>query len=326
MTSHVSSKMFLAGLQWLFFMLANTAVIPLSIGAAFDLSQAEIASSLQRSFIYTGFACILQAIAGHRYPLMEGQSGLWWGVILSLSASASSAQMSLGMLGGGISLGIILSGILITISGACGLGKLLNKLFTPVVMSVVLFLLSSQLILIFFKGMIGLAEGSQVDLPVAGLSVLLVIFVSWLNIRGRGMVSNFSILIGIGVGWAAYALLFGQEDPIKTSGIPSLSFFPWGEPNVQAGIMITVMLTGLINTTNTVAAIKGVEPLFGKPTEDIQYRRSFILTGLNSIVSGIFGLVPYAPYISSIGFLQSTRILEVEVGNVDFCPTNVKMT
>ena len=45
-------------------------------------------------------------------------------------------------------------------------------------------------------------------------------------------------------------------------------------------------------------------------TSDNQYRRSFVLTGINSVVSGAFGMVPYAPYISSIGFLQSTLIFQ----------------
>ena len=45
-------------------------------------------------------------------------------------------------------------------------------------------------------------------------------------------------------------------------------------------------------------------------TSDNQYRRSFVLTGINSVVSGAFGMVPYAPYISSIGFLQSTQIFQ----------------
>lgn len=74
-----SSTTLFAGVQWLFFMFANTVVIPLTIGDAFHLSSVEVASAMQRSFIYTGIACILQAFIGHKYPLMEGQSGLWWG-------------------------------------------------------------------------------------------------------------------------------------------------------------------------------------------------------------------------------------------------------
>ena len=54
MNQKSSSTMFFAGLQWLFFMFANTVVIPLTIGDAFDLSSMEVASALQRSFIFTG--------------------------------------------------------------------------------------------------------------------------------------------------------------------------------------------------------------------------------------------------------------------------------
>ena len=87
-------------------------------------------------------------------------------------------------------------------------------------------------------------------------------------------------------------------------------FFPWGEPTFSLGLIIFAVLTGLVNTTNTVASIKGFEPMVNTTTSDNQYRRSFVLTGINSVVSGTFGMVPYAPYISSIGFLQSTLIFQ----------------
>src|SRR5256885_16990225 len=61
----------LAGVQWLFFMFANVVVIPISIGSAFHLPPAVITASLERAFIYTGIACILQGVIGHRLPLME---------------------------------------------------------------------------------------------------------------------------------------------------------------------------------------------------------------------------------------------------------------
>ncbi len=51
MQQQSSSTMFFAGLQWLFFMFANTVVIPITIGDAFDLSSVEVASALQRSLL-----------------------------------------------------------------------------------------------------------------------------------------------------------------------------------------------------------------------------------------------------------------------------------
>jgi xanthine/uracil permease len=311
MNQKSSSTMFFAGLQWLFFMFANTVVIPLTIGDAFDLSSMEVASALQRSFIYTGIACILQALVGHRYPLMEGQSGLWWGPILSISASASSAGITLSELGGGLAVGIILSGILVMVLGALGIGNVLNRLFTPVVMSTVLFLLAAQLIGIFTKGMLGLAVGDQIHLPTAGLSIFLIILVVWIDVKGPGVLRNFSILIGIVAGWIIYAIFFpsaASSEPISTTRIFDL--FPWGTPSFSLGLIIFAVLTGLVNTTNTIATIRGFEPLVKATTTDKQYRKSFVVTGFNSIVSGSFGMVPYSPYVSSLGFLQSTQIFD----------------
>ncbi|MCQ6279194.1 uracil/xanthine transporter [Bacillus sp. EB600] len=306
--NHVTaSKHILGGFQWLFFMFANTVVIPITIGDAFDLSAGEVAGSLQRSFLYTGAACVLQACFGHKYPIMEGQSGLWWGTILSLSASASAAGISLSDLGGALTTGIMLSGAIVLILGALGIGNILNRLFTPVVMSTVLFLLSSQLIVIFTKGMLGFTADGQINITMALLSIFLIILVSFLSIKGRGILGNFAILIGIVTGWIIYVVLF-PNNAFAPAEPEIINFFPWGKPNFQIGIIIMMILTGLINTTNTIAAIKGAEPLLRSSTYDRQYRRSFVLTGINSIISGLFGLVPYAPYISSIGFLQSTRI------------------
>lgn len=305
-----SASTWLAGVQWLFFMFANTVVIPISVGAAFHLSSGEITSALQRSFIYTGIACILQALWGHRLSLMEGQSGVWWGVILSLCASASVTHESLTEIGGALATGILLSGVTIAILGGLGMGNLLQKWFTPIVMSAFLILLACQLISIFFKGMMGLTQGSHIQLGVAALSLALVLLVCWLNLKGRGNLSNFSILIGIIVGWILYAFLFPHVAPNNATSSSLLSWFPWGKPNLNIGIAGSAFLTGMINTTNTVATLRGAETLYGRKTIDWQYRRSFIVTGLNTVVAGFLGMVPYAPYTSSIGFLRSTRIFD----------------
>lgn len=295
------------GVQWLLFMFTNTIVIPLSIGSAFGLSDGDIAASVQRAFIYTGIACLLQAFFGHRLALMEGQSGLMWGVILGLSASAPSQTH----LGGSLAIGIIAAGIAIIVLGALGMGKVLKKLFPPVVMSVFLFLLAVQLIGIFFKGMVGLSSGSKISLPIASLSIVLVILVIILMIKGKGLISNFALLIGIIIGWIAFLAIFPHHQTIHLSdSSPLFDLFPWGRPQWDTGIILTAFLAGLINTTNTIATLKGAETFYQKPVTDQQYKQSFVLTGVNSIVSGFFGLVPYAPYTSSLGFLSSTRIKE----------------
>lgn len=297
------------GIQWLLFMFTNTVVIPLSIGGALGQSGGDIAASVQRAFIYTGIACLLQALAGHKLSLMEGQSGLWWGVILGLSASIPNSHSI--NLGGSLAVSMILSGILVSIFGALGMGTLLKKWFSPIVMSVFLFLLSAQLILIFFKGMLGLSDHTPIQFPIAGLSICLVLIVNLLLLKGKGLISNFALLIGICAGWIAFRLLFPSDGAIHLAKSSNLfTLFPWGQPGWNVGIILLGIIAGLINASNTIATLKGAETIYEKTVTDSQYKRSFIITGLNGVVSGLFGLVPYAPYTSSLGFLQSTRIKE----------------
>jgi len=301
----------LAAIQWLGFMFANTVVIPLSIGGAFHLSSGQISGDMARSFIFTGIACLLQGLIGHGLPLMEGQSGLWWGVILSLTNIGVTAGTPLAVVGGSLATGMLLGGLAIALAGLFHLHRLLNRLFTPVVMAVLLFLLSSQLVDIFFRGMMHIDASGEIDIPVAGLSIVLVLVVGGLTIAARGLLSNFSILIGLSLGWITFVLLFGQASQPVLPSMHSISeTFVWGHPAFNFGIVFATVLTALINTTNSIATLRAAEPLFHITVNNAQYRRSFLLTGTYTVLSGVFSLVPYAPYTSSIGFLRTTRLLD----------------
>lgn len=300
-----------AGVQWLGFMFANTVVIPLSIGAAFHLSDAAISGAMARSFIVTGLACLLQVMIGHRLPLMEGQSGLWWGLILSLANIGVSAGASARMVGGSIETGIMLGGLTIVLSGVFGFYKVLNRLFTPIVMAVLLLLLASQLVDIFFRGMLGIDSNGHLTPSVAGLAICVSILVAVLTIAGRGLLSNFSILIGIASGWLAYHLFVHAASPIVEPSLQDVTeTFIWGAPAWNTGIVTATVVTALINTTNTIATLRASEPVFETTVSSSQFKRSFILTGIYTFVSGPLSLVPYAPYTSSIGFLRTTRLFK----------------
>lgn len=312
MTKWTSPSLWLAGVQWLFFLFANTVVVPLSVGAAFQLPPEVIISIVKVTFVVTGAASILQACFGHRYALMEGPAGLWWGLLLSLAAAAPSMGMSLVEMGGALSAGLIAAGVLTSLLAVLGFGDVLKKAFTPIVMFVYLFLLSSQLIMIFFKSMLGISESGEIYLPVALLSIAIALIVGWISLKGKGALANFAILIGMVAGWAAYRLLFpGSASAVgEGGGSLALAFLPWGPLRLDYGIMGAALIAGLINMSNTITALKAADKLYGQVSTDKQYKRSFHLTALHTVVSGVFGLVPYGPYTSSIGFLESTRMLD----------------
>ncbi|MBU7595298.1 uracil/xanthine transporter [Metabacillus halosaccharovorans] len=307
-----SSATIFASLQWLFFIFANTIVVPISIGTAFDLPYSEISMILRSSLVFTGMACLLQGLIGHRYPLMEGHSGIMWGLMLNLCVIASSTGTSLQTIGGGIASGLLLAGIVVLILGSLKLISYIQKVFTPMVMSVYLFLLTFQLILIFFKGMLKFTPDGKLDIPVSLFSLGVVLLVCLIKIKGKAVISNFAILIGIVVGWIFYMILFpAEQSTISQSTGFGLHLFPLGTPNLNIGIIAITFLASFINLSNTIASVSTASTMFNDTFSQRRLDRSYLLNGAYSIVSALFGLVPYAPFASSIGFLESTRIFQL---------------
>ena len=87
-------------------------------------------------------------------------------------------------------------------------------------------------------------------------------------------------------------------------------WFPLGGPSdgLDTGVVAIAVIAGLVNTSNTFGALKGTDSIYEQEAPGGQYRRSFTISGVLAVVSGLLGLVPYAPYVSSVGFLQQTRI------------------
>lgn len=304
----------LSGLEWLFFIFVNIVIIPMTIGEAFDLSSDVILTMLQLSFIVTGIACLLQVFVGHGRPIMEGQSGLWWGIILTLVLTASSQGMKLTELGGSLTIGIFISAILTIIIGLCGFGPYLAKLFTPGVMGVFMFLFGCTLIQIFMKGMMGLpfgnpGEGDKIHLSITLLSVVIAGIVIVISVATPPTVRRYTLLIGMIGGWIAFFFIFGGKGSGEQTSL-QFELFPLGAPVWNTGIIITAVLTGLLNTANTFGALKGTETIFSEKTTKKEYRFSFTITGVFASISGLLGLVPYAPFVSTIGFLKQTNILK----------------
>ena len=86
------------GVQYLVYFLAGSAIMPVIIGAYLGLDQAEIAQMLQRTFLLSGGVSILQAILGHRYPIIDGPAGLWMGLLIILAETCTSFGQDLAVL------------------------------------------------------------------------------------------------------------------------------------------------------------------------------------------------------------------------------------
>ncbi|MBI0579643.1 uracil/xanthine transporter [Neobacillus cucumis] len=299
---------FLSPVQWLFFMFANTVVVPISIGAAFQLPPETIEMTIRCSFIFTGISSILQAWVGHRYPLLDSHSGLMWGLMLNMGISASALGIDYATVGGGITTGFLLAGAVTVLIAAFNFISIIQKIINPMVISVYIFLLTFQLIFIFFKGMFKITENGTIDLPVSFVSIGVVIFVALLKIKGGRVFGNFSILIGMVAGWLVYRLIFPSVHPVEGSSSMEFTIFPLGVPNLELGIVFVSFFASLLTLTNSFASIQAAADVYKEKVEKKQYKSSIFLTGIFGVITAIFGLVPFTPFTSTIGFLQSTKL------------------
>ncbi|WHY93251.1 uracil/xanthine transporter [Neobacillus cucumis] len=299
---------FLSPVQWLFFMFANTVVVPISIGAAFQLPPETIEMTIRCSFIFTGISSILQAWVGHRYPLLDSHSGLMWGLMLNMGISASALGIDYATVGGGITTGFLLAGAVTVLIAAFNFISIIQKIINPMVISVYIFLLTFQLIFIFFKGMFKITENGTIDLPVSFVSIGVVIFVALLKIKGGRVFGNFSILIGMVAGWLVYRLIFPSVHPVEGSSSMEFTIFPLGAPNLELGIVFVSFFASLLTLTNSFASIQAAADVYKEKVEKKQYKSSIFLTGIFGVITAIFGLVPFTPFTSTIGFLQSTKL------------------
>jgi xanthine/uracil permease len=73
-------------------------------------------------------------------------------------------------------------------------------------------------------------------------------------------IARYALLIGTLAGWAGWYLLFRTPPATAASGPIHWQWFPLGYGGqLRPGIILTALLAGLVNITNTYGAIRGTD-------------------------------------------------------------------
>lgn len=299
----------LSALQWIIVTVSSSVAVPLMIGDVYGLQVDEIGNLMQQSLFFMGVASLLQVWIGHRYPMMEGPAGLWWGIFVILAQIGTSIGIQPREIGQSFQLGLIMAGLFFLVFGLFGWVGKLQKWFTPLVSGTYMILLAVSLCSNILAGMLGIgfAHSKEVSPEIAITSIGIVALVIWLTRIQR--LSSFAVLFGMIGGWLYYAIM-GWTEPIRPSeqlfSWPSLFF--WGTPRWDWGVVLTSVLTGFVLLTNLVTSLV----VMGKATDtepsSKQYNRGGVFTGVSHVLSGLAGVVGMIPLSLAAAVIQTSRM------------------
>lgn len=151
------------------------------------------------------------------------------------------------------------------------------------------------------------SENITVNYPVFFLALAVLIFVIAMIIYLPMSISKYALLIGTITGWLAYSGLFGSTISPVSSG--QWVLFPLGRSDeINISIVLTAILAGILNTSNTFGAMRGTDVFYPNslPVKSL-YRRSFMMSGVVTILAAPIGVVPFSPFVSSIGLITQTK-------------------
>ena len=255
----------------------------------------------QRLLITTGTITIIQALWGHRYPLLDGPA------TAILLTCIVFAPQGLPVIQGGM----IAGGIFFVALSVFGLTKYLETLFTDNVIGVILILISITLIPFLAPLVIGQQQADPHGNPlVFGVSCVVILVISMFSYWLKGFPRTISLFLGIAVGTVLMWIL-GRVD---VSGVRETlwfsfptPFFP-GFPQFSFSATIAFLVAYLAVLVNAVGSIYSIGEVVGKEGLHGRLRRGVAATGAGGIVSGAMGVIGTVSYTISPGVVMVTRV------------------
>ena len=305
-------KTFAYSLQHLILLIANSAIIPIVLAIAYGLEGNEISEMLLRTFFVCGIMSILQTRFGHRYPIIDGPSGMWLTVGLSLANVVSVMHGDLSLFRTHMVFGMLISGLIVIVFGLSGCMKYITWLFTPLVSGVFLIMMPIQLSKSFIGGMFGIVYGgSAIDTKSFAAFWITVVVLILVNVFGTSFLKSIAVLIGIAAGWV-FAVIIGIGDFGDMSNMTSFIVLPqvfaWGTPVLDPGILITCIIGSFLLFVNVIASLFGMAYLLEEEFDDKRLNRSTMFVGVSAVMTGVFPTIGFVPFTTSIGIVRMTSV------------------
>lgn len=255
----------------------------------------------QKMFVVMGGATLLQALFGHRMPLVVGPASvLLIGILTALASQGDATNTDV------IYTSILLCGALLAVIAAGGLLKYIQRIFTPRIVVVIMMLLSFTLAGTI-KNLIFPAHLTEQHTFGLIFTVVAIPLMALLSTRLRGIIKSLVIPTSLLVGTVIYYLRFGGfnealarfSEPSGSLIIPNLEF-NWGIITAFVFCFIALLI-------NDVGSIQALGSMVKASDMNRRVNRGVFLTGVLNFVAGGLGVIGPVNYSLSPGVVAGSR-------------------
>lgn len=291
------------GLQHILAMFAGIIAVPLIVGAAIGLSQAEMTILIQGAMISSGIGTLIQTLGfwriGSRLPLAMGTAFVFMTPMISVG----------GTLGIQAVMGAAIVGGIVEIVASFLLPKI-RSWFSPLVTGTVVSLVGLGLIPVGFNwaaGGSGPHFGSPISFLIAGLVLAVILLI---NRFFGGFVNSIAIVVAIVVGYIV-AALFGVLDlsPVAEAqwvALPEL--FAFGPPKFYLSAILVILVGQFGSILETLGDVFATGAVIRRDIKEREVQGAIAADGLASSVAALVNGMPITVFTQNIGVISITGV------------------
>jgi len=285
------------------------AIVPQAFGfwlVAGDLAGVEpgqIRTLILGALITMALATFAQAVAGYKMSVYEGPAASYLAALAVVTAGGASGLAAL-------TGGLLAAGAFVVVLGALGLDRLLRPLFTPVVATVFVLVLTLAVLPATLSRAIGSSDNAPLG-TVAAWAGSLTVLGAGLGLQRVPRLRPYAIVGALGLGAAVAIALDGARPLDLGGGFARPEALPWGAPEFGVGVVVPFLIAGLLAALNTIASIEVAARERGVPADPGAGRRGLIVHGAaqaaGALAGNLLGTVARLDSVAIIGILGNGR-------------------
>ena len=279
--------MLLYGVQWLMI------CIPVVLTSTFVAPAGQVLFFTQKLFAIMGITMIVNALWGHRLPLIAGPAAvLLMGVLAASQLGGTSEAIFPSM---------AIGGILITLISLSGLMSKVQRAFTPRIVAAIVLLIAFTII----KPIVGMVFSNN-DHQLFSLlfAVVVVITMAVANNLLKGVWKSMVVIVAMILGSLIYYAYTGFPQSFVSDTLPSTLFL--GGVDIDAGIVIAFIFCYIALFINQMGSVQSLGDMVGADNMATRQKRGMVVQGVMNMVAGAMGVIGPVDYSLSPGIVAST--------------------